>query len=444
MFKIFLLIFLFSLICNSLEYNNFKYLSFNDNFTYIYCNQSVEKNTKNLNIYLGNDLIFLNISNPKETEDRNIDFDESKITFLFKNKNYTYYYNTTKVYFLGDKNFSFVQYGTNISENETYMALDNNSLTIKCGNSTSTVTNVKYKILSSDAEYLFIDNVGLSFVLVLSGFLISLYGSYHYNISLVIHIFFLLNFFFCDIINFFTEVQLYIMFISFAFFVVSLSSSIFLKNSEISCIRQVFINIFYGSTLGFTLFKTIFYYLFHFLDPISFETLSEEWRFPVYFIVLIIFIAIFTILNLCDVFGAYAYVPCSVIAGSFYVIKGLQYILGGYYSSILFLKKSLKFNISSKEKNDIILTYLILHLAILLFSSIFQIRYIKIKIEEIHTEELNRVSKLPRYSEGSENQNSRNNQSLIKEDDESLLSNKIKDDNDTSVNENNEIDDQED
>ena len=80
----------------------------------------------------------------------------------------------------------------------------------------------------------------------------------------------------------------------------------------------------------------------------------------------------------------------------------------------------------------------------MLFSSIFQIRYIKIKIEEIHTEELNRVSKLPRYSEGSENQNSRNNQSLIKEDDESLLSNKIKDDNDTSVNENNEIDDQED
>ena len=419
MFKIFLFIFLFSLICNSLEYNNSKYLSFNDNFTYLYCNQSVEKNIKNLNIYLGNDLIFLNISNPKETEDRNIDFDESKITFLFKNKNYTYYYNTTKVYFLGDKNFSFVQYGTNISENETYMTLDNNSLTIKCGNSTSTVTNVKYKILSADAEYLFIDNVGLSFVLVLSGFLISLYGSYHY------------------------KVQLYIMFISFAFFVVSLSSSIFLKNSEISCIRQVFINIFYGSTLGFTLFKTIFYYLFHFLEPISFETLSEEWRFPVYFIVLIIFIAIFTILNLCDVFGAYAYVPCSVIAGSFYVIKGLQYILGGYYSSILFLKKGLKFNISSKEKNDIILTYLILHLVILLFSSIFQIRYIKIKIEEIHTEELNRVSKLPRYSEGSENQNSRN-QSLIKEEDESLLSNKIKDDNDTSVNENNEIDDQED
>ena len=444
MFKIFLFIFLFSLICNSLEYNNSKYLSFNDNFTYIYCNQIKEKNITNLNIYLGNDLIFLKISNPKESKDINITFDKSEITFLFKNKTYTYCYNRTKVYFLGDKNFLFVQYGTNVSENETYMTLDNNSLTIECGDSKATLTNVNYEILSADAEYLFIVDEGFSFVLALSGFFISLYGSYHYNISLVIHIFFLLTFFFCDIINFFTEVQLHIMFISFGFFVVSLSSSIFLKNNEISCIRQVFINIFYGSTLGFTLFKTIFYYLFYFLEPISFETLSDEWRFPIYFIVLIIFISIFTILNLCDVFGTYAYVPCSVIAGSFYVIKGLQYILGGYYSSILFLKKSLKFNISSKEKNDIILTYLILHLVILLFSSIFQIRYIKIKIEEIHTEELNRVSKLPRYSEGSENQNSRNNQSLIKEDDESLLSNKIKDDNDTSVNENNEIDDQED
>ena len=129
------------------------------------------------------------------------------------------------------------------------------------------------------------------------------------------------------------------------------------------------------------------------------------------------------------------------------MLKGLQYILGGYYSSILFFKKSLEFKLSASEKKEIILTYSILHLAIIIFSCIFQIRYLKLKKkeEESSFEEINRISKLSlRNTKGTESQNSSNNQSLIKEEDESLINSKVKDENENSLNEENEIDDQED
>ena len=258
--------------------------------------------------------------------------------------------------------------------------------------------------------------------------------------------FFLLNFVLCDIINFFGTAQVYIYFISFGFLLVSLTTSIFLINRKKNRCKNYLINSIYGATLGFTLFKTIFYYLFYFLDPIDPNIFSEDYRFPIYLIVLITICAIFIILNLCEVFGKYAYVPCSIIAGSFYTIKGLQYILGGYYSSILFFKKNLEFKLSSSEKKEIILTYSILHLGILIFSSIFQIKYLKLKIEiENSITEINRTSKLALgNNEDGESRTNSNNQSLIKEEDESLLNSKVKDENNNSLNEENEIDDQED
>jgi hypothetical protein len=256
--------------------------------------------------------------------------------------------------------------------------------------------------------------------------------------------YFLLNFVICDIINFFSEVQIYIYFISFGFFIVSLSASIFLNNSGKNNFKKISINAIYGATLGFTLFKTIFYYTFYFLE-LDTDIFYEDYRFPTYLAVLILICGVFIILNLCDIFGTYAYVPCSIIAGSFYFIKGLQYILGGYYSSILFYKKSLKFNLAPSKKREIILTYLFLHLSILIFSTIFQIRYLKFKKIELSLEEVNRTSKLSlRNNEVPEGQNNSNNQSLIKEDEESLISGKVKDENDNSLNEENEIDDQED
>ena len=455
MFKIFLFIFLFSQICKSLQYENLTILTFNDNFTYMNCSNCNNETKKALYIYLGNELIYLylNINSPNETKEENITFDENKIVFSFKyeenQKSLIYFYNNTKVYFLGDSLFLFGEKLSNgtIINNINISLADKTCLNLKNGTNDISFGSVTHIMLSGDGEYLFIKFPRFSFMLVISGFLISLYGSYYYRLSLMIHMFFLLNFVICDIINFFSEVQLHIYFISFAFFLVSLSASIFLKNSEKNNFKKFAINGIYGATLGFTFFKTIFYYIFYFLDPIDSNTLPEDLRFPIYLVVLIITCAIFVILNLCEIFGTYAYVPCSIIAGSFYVIKGLQYILGGYYSSILFFKKSLEFKITPSEKKEIILTYSILHLVILIFSSFFQIRYLRLKKIELESnfEEINRTSRLSlRNNEGRESQNSSNNQSLIKESDESLLNSKIKDENDNSLNEENEIDDQDD
>jgi len=460
MFKNILFIFLFSQICKSLQY-----LNFNDNFTYMFSNESENISLDGFSVYLGNELILINIDKQNDslkenyTNNNTIIFDKNHIMFSFTENgtddliNMTYYYDNTIVYSCDDKIFTFsngttevnVSFLTNESyKNKMYIKLEYN----KTNNISIDFTGIPYKILSADAEFLFIENKFFSFVLILAGFLISLYGAYHYNISLVIHIFFLLNFFFCDIINFFGEVQLYIAFISFGFFIISLSFSIFLNTNKKESFKQILINIIYGATLGFTLFKTIFYYLFYFLNPIDFDTISEKWRFPVYFFILIIFIATFIFLSLFDVFGIYAYVPCSSIAGSFYAIKGIQYVLGGYYSNILFYKNSLRFQkLSHEDKKgillDIILTYLILHIFIILLSFIFQIRYIKFKKIEMNIEASDRSSKLSGIA-GNETKikGQSNEQTVIKEEDEALLNSKMRDEN--SLNEEDEINDQDD
>ena len=464
MFKNFLFIFLFSQICKSLQY-----LTFNDNFTYMFYNDSKNISLDGFNVYLGNELFLININEQNKslienyTISNNIRFDKKHIEFTFKEKgtdrfNITYFYDNTKVYSCGDKIFTFSNGTTEVNlsflTNESYKLNMYIKLEYNDTNNTNNTninsidfTGVSYKILSADAEYLFIEYEFFSFVLILSGVLISLYGAYHYNISLVIHIFFLLNFFFCDIINFFGEVQLYILFISFGFLVISLSFSIILNTDKKESCKQILINIIYGATLGFALFKTIFYYLFYFLEPINFDTISENWRFPIYFFILLIFIATFIFLSLFDVFGTYAYVPCSSIAGSFYAIKGIQYIIGGYYSSILFYKNSLRFeklyHEDYDEKMDIILTYLISHIVIILFSIIFQIRYIKIKQIEMNIETSGRTSKLSTKTNGGINRQSQSNeQTVIKEEDEALLNSGIKEVN--SLNEEEEINDQDD
>ena len=72
------------------------------------------------------------------------------------------------------------------------------------------------------------------------------------------------------------------------------------------------------------------------------------------------------------------------MSGSFYIIKGLQYIVGGYFSSILFIKEDLKFiNVKKETLFHYSLTFLIIQISTIIFSIIFQIKYIKYKkIEE--------------------------------------------------------------
>ena len=68
------------------------------------------------------------------------------------------------------------------------------------------------------------------------------------------------------------------------------------------------------------------------------------------------------------------------MTGSFYITKGLQYVLGGYFSSILFIKENLKFiNIKYNILLNYSLTYFFIQIALIIFSIIYQINYIKYK-----------------------------------------------------------------
>ena len=169
MFKFLLFVFIFSQIYKSLQYD---YLTFNDNFTYINCSDCNETK-KALNIYLGNELIFLKIENPKNTKGSHFTFNESGIEFSFENETLNFSYNNTKVYFKGDYLFTFgekLSNGTFINKLDISLPKENNYLIITDKN--ITFENISYIILSGDGEYLFIQKPFFSFILALSGFMI--------------------------------------------------------------------------------------------------------------------------------------------------------------------------------------------------------------------------------------------------------------------------------
>ena len=156
---------------------------------------------------------------------------------------------------------------------------------------------------------------------------------------------------------------------------------IFLNTNKENIYKIKIINLLYGFFFCFSCFKTIIYYYIFFEFPIDF--VEKKIRTLLYFISLIVFISFGGFINFLDLFHKYRYLPCSAVSGSFYIIKGLAYIIGGYFSSILFIKENLSF---INLKNEILyysLTYFFIQIILIGFSILFQIKYIKFKeIEE--------------------------------------------------------------
>ena len=139
--------------------------------------------------------------------------------------------------------------------------------------------------------------------------------------------------------------------------------------------KYKFLKIIYGFIFGYFLFKTIFYYIIIFV--------------PLNYIIYTILLLIFTILGgglgyamtTFDKLNVYFSISCSTIPGSFYIIRGIGYIVGGYYSDIITTKLSLKFVSEEgdfKGKN-IMYLYLFFQIILIILSIIFQILYIKFK-----------------------------------------------------------------
>ena len=467
----FIPIFLFFIKTFELENNNISncsYFTVNDNFTYM---RRPEYNDKNdtFGIYLGNELYYI-IFNKAENFIFNEDSIEIKYYDKDNNCNYSFIYrnNDSKVYHCHDEVFLFIN-----EVNHTYFHIKNDEdlqFKIKDKNVTIKGSSKTVKVLSADNEYNLIKNYTFSFLLLFFGSLIILYGSYHYRFGAIIHLFFLLYFFLGDFISFFYVFDLYTMFLLLGCFLISTSFNIFLhvnkphdknENDVLSYImgeknssgeegrpfevmgfktRMLITNIIYGINFGFCLFKTFIYYYIYFQGPVSF--ISYDYRLAIYIALLILMMAfgLFTTLFLHGAYKKYeyAYLPCSAICGSFYVVKSIEYIIGGYYSSILFFTQDLKFYNLGDERLQISLTYFLIHMFLIIFSIIFQIKYIEFKKSESPFIDLSLLSEnLPQRASELSNPNTQSD----KNDDEALLEDR-KDEN--SYNDDEEINDQED
>ena len=448
----FLFIIIFIKLFNYIS--NYKYQTFNDEYTFF----NISGNN-NFGVYLGNELIFLNFSF-NETGGNHIKLENNSINFYYddKNKSKRFLFNETKVYYQSDKIFLFVD---ETSENKLNFSED------LCLNDSLKFELIKYDFIQSSAEYIFVEYIFLAYCLLIFGCLISSYGAYHFMLGLIIHIFFLIYFALMDLINYFTDCERYITYIIFGCLLISLTISYILRpknelnekknaqNEENSPEKSeklemenktkknmkklLWINGFYGATFFFAIFKTLIYYYIYFEFDCSFISIS--YKFPIYLVVLIVIIALGVIFNLIDFFKKYRYLPCSAVAGSFYIIKGIEYIIGGYYSSIIFYKYDLKFKNENRFKTA--LTYFSFQIAIIIYSIIFQINYLKMKENSIPSIGIsNRESDANSATRNSDAINNTNENLIAKDEEEALLENKIREEN--SLNGNEEIDDQED
>ena len=303
------------------------------------------------------------------------------------NLNFNFQINNTTQYFGNQLLFIIFNDSISIKKNNfTYFNFTGRYLTfekqnnlkniILCDN-TKIVTNIESNICisyynTSFGEAILIKYYIFPLLLALLGFLIILYGVGHFLLAIIIHSTIFLFFFLKDLIELLKSFSTFLipLFLLIGSFISGVLISIYLRDYNNNNLKYKIIKIIYGLILGYFLFKTIFYYIIIFT--------------PLNTIVYTIFLFIFTILGgglgyaitIIDNFDAYFFISCSTISGSFYIIRGIGYIVGGYYSDIITTKFSLHFERNCK---GIIAIYLLLQIFVIIVSVVSQIIYMKFR-----------------------------------------------------------------
>ena len=217
------------------------------------------------------------------------------------------------------------------------------------------------------SEFIFVRFEILSYHLFFFGFLIVLYGSSHYILGMIFQFSIFLYFFIKDSIELFYK------------FAAANHPLFILTGSTISggVICYIAINLeekkkiiimktIYGGIFGYFLFKSIFYYIVIFNSSIKVLYITSLFIFTV-----IGFIGGYIFVYL-DFFENLLFMVCSIIPGSYYIMKGISFIIGGYYSDIIAVKNELIFDSVPKRK---ILIYLFLQILIIVLSFLNQFLY---------------------------------------------------------------------
>ena len=248
-------------------------------------------------------------------------------------------------------------------------------------NNTKSVDNIVnniciYNFTTSFGEIILIENEILSYLMVFFGFLIILYGSGHFLLAIMIHFTIFLFFFLKDLIELSKGFSTFLIpsFLLIGSFISGVLITIYLREYNKNNLKYKILKIIYGLIFGYFLFKTIIYYIIIFTSSNT----------AVYSILLFMFTilggGIGYIVTIFDNLNFYFFISCSTIPGSFYIIRGVGYIVGGYYSDIIKTNLSKEINLSFDwEGKGQILMYFFLHIFVIIISVISQIIYIKFK-----------------------------------------------------------------
>lgn len=362
-------------------------------------------------IYLGTDLSYIKINKFSENYIPIIKKDSDQIVFIFSEQNKTFIFNDkSKVHYLDNKTFLFI---FNETDNATFYFIN---IENQINNINNNVFNIYYNnsenitLFISFGENIFIVNYILSFILLLSGCFSVLYGSFHYIVGLIPHF---TSFLYIIVINISSlgldEIKEFVCYLFLFFcFISSILIIIFYRNND------MVIKILYGAFFGFGLFKTLVYYYIFFDFPI---VRKNGGGILIYSGIMSLFISSGLLLNLFDVLKEYSYLPCAVVTGSFYLMKGMSFIIGGYFSDIIALKENINYYNIDKHLSTLI-TYLLIHIIIIGGSFFFQI-YNHIENKKIEEEELIQRNSLKCPLRISDLSN--NSSSLIKDQPEELI-----------------------
>ena len=415
-------------------------------------------------LYLGTEMAYIkidfnssnsNISINGNNTQINYNYKKSYIQFKFideenfnlSNDNYSIYYLENKTFLFYNKddiNKSFIINFIDKKYNE-----NNPDISSKIYNKTNiTMYYIYYgdtnsiTMFFSNVEYIFIKYNFLSFILIFFGCFSILYGAYHFMFGYIIHLTFLLYFAFFEFLGIFLDKinalasTLYLFFC----FIFSISCSPLLATDKKDNSKYLFLKLIHGVSFGFSVFKILSYYFI--FTGVGIE--NQEARRLIYFAFSTISVGIGLIFNLFNPFKKYIFLPCSAVSGSYYITKGLSYVVGGYFSNIITIKEKLTFDYL-KNKNEIISTYLIINILLILFSIYYQIKHIDYKTEKeeylICEEPLDNEDSRMSYVSNASGVNKRNEEAELI-DRESL--NKEKEEEGDEGNDDIEIDDQED
>ena len=300
-------------------------------------------------IYIGNQLVFLELNNTTSLIYDNIEY----------------------VTYIDDVEDEEKKLQINYTYKSQNICLCNITKTDYCDSNICIINNTIYK---SYGESILIKYDYLSYLIILFGFIVTIYGPQHYLFGLMAHITLFLYYFTKDLVELYHQfsddsVPYYLLTASFIsgivfLFFFNINSDDNLENRTIQTI--------YGGIFGFFLFKNIFYYIIIFSTPGR----------TVYSIFLFIFLILgigggyfFSYLQNLERFF---YIICSIIPGTFYIIKGIGYIVGGYYSDIIFIKykdyfsERKHFGMNGNYKKKIAL-YICLQIFIILSSFCYQV-----------------------------------------------------------------------